>query len=165
MSHNIRRVLFLIYPKVRFHNIYTLIYCSLVLTAVGVLSTNASKGIPRNLDSLHFGVTLVSRGGLENSRYRSWKEKGFSAIKYIFDPGGLIYSFDQLKNKYSIPNRDFFMYLQSRHFVQSMTSCLGDESTKNGLSETMKWIKVRPFKTRFLYPALIDLLKAWKLSL
>lgn len=104
--------------------------------------------------------------GLDSAHYRTWREKGIAAVRDVFDPGGSLYSFDQLKAKFAIGNRDFFMYLQMRHFVQSMASLAGDNTKTDAFSETMVWIASRSFKVRFLYPALIDPLVevAWQNS-
>lgn len=104
--------------------------------------------------------------GLDNSKYQVWKVKGISAIRDIFDPGGTIYSFDRLKALYNVPNSEFFMYLQARHFAQSTLTLLGDEVQKDALTETMAWIKARPFKIKLLYPSLLEpmVTKAWMRS-
>lgn len=57
--------------------------------------------------------------GLENGQYTQWREKGISPKKDIFDPGGNVRSFAQLQEIHNLPNRDFFMFLQARHYAQS----------------------------------------------
>lgn len=101
---------------------------------------------------------------LENPRFNFWRDKGISAIRDIFDPGGTIRSFEQLKELYDLPHRDFYMYLQARHLASSNspTRVVGDG--KDAFSETMTWLKVRPYKIRILYPLLIAPLggKVWE---
>lgn len=104
--------------------------------------------------------------GMDNPRFRLWGDKGISAIKDVFDPGGTIHSFTHLKDTYDLPNRDFYMYLQVRHFAQSLQIPELGNNTKNAFSETMAWVKIRQFKNRFLYPELLEPLvdKAWENS-
>lgn len=55
------------------------------------------------------------------------------------------------------------MYLQARHFVQSNTTLVGTITSTDVFSETMAWIKARPFRIKFLYSSLLEPLvdKAW----
>lgn len=105
--------------------------------------------------------------GLENSNFGTWRDKGISAIKDMFDPGGNIYSFEYLKDTYDIPNKDLFMYLQARHFTQSYPTLLKNLSTKDAFSETMDWLSSRPYKVRILYPLQLEplLARTWATSL
>lgn len=101
--------------------------------------------------------------GMDNSRFCMWRERGIAAVKDVFDPGGKLYSFEQLKAMFNIPNTDFYMYLQIRHFIQSSAISEGTLASKDAFLETMRWIKSRPFKIRYLYPSLLEPTaeKAW----
>lgn len=59
----------------------------------------------------------IQNPGLDNPQFRRWRERGISDIRDVFDPGGDIYTFEHLRNAYDLPNRDFYMCLQVRHFV------------------------------------------------
>lgn len=105
--------------------------------------------------------------GLEDSQFSRWREKGISMIKDEFDPGGGMYTFEHLKTTYGLLNRDFYMYLQIRHFVQSKSSVLVTECMKNTILDTLSLIKSRPYKVKFLYSPLLEPLpqKAWNNTL
>lgn len=98
--------------------------------------------------------------GLDNVQFRNWRDKGISAIKDIFDPGGVIRSFTYLKDTYKITNKELFMYLQARHFAQTFQS---EIITKDAFSDTMSFLKSKSYKVRFFYPSLLDPLveKSW----
>uniref|UniRef100_A0AAQ5XLH4 Reverse transcriptase domain-containing protein n=1 Tax=Amphiprion ocellaris TaxID=80972 RepID=A0AAQ5XLH4_AMPOC len=50
--------------------------------------------------------------------YHDWREKGLISILDLYVDGKFA-SFNQLKEKYSLPQSHFFRYLQVRHYVQS----------------------------------------------
>ena len=52
-----------------------------------------------------------------NSNLRPWSDKGIPLLEPCYEEGVLM-SFDQLKQKYHSPNRDFFSYLQLRNFIR-----------------------------------------------
>lgn len=105
--------------------------------------------------------------GMENPGFRRWRTAGIMAVKDVFDPGGVMYSFAQLKDIYGIPNTDFYMYLQARHYIQSTQVSKLLTADKDVFSETMSWIRLKPYKIRFLYPSLLEPLvgKLWENSL
>ena len=53
----------------------------------------------------------------QNSNFRPWSDKGITLLEHCYEEGVLM-SFDQLKQKYHLPNRDFFSYLQLRNFIR-----------------------------------------------
>lgn len=114
-----------------------------------------------------FWGNLCFSPGLENSHYNQWREQGIPSIKYIFDPVGTVRSFAQLQETHNLPNQDFFMFLQARHYAQSHSDyspCVGSTDT---LLHFMTLCKTAVFKIRFLYSHLVkpSLNRTWKMTL
>lgn len=58
--------------------------------------------------------------GRHNMGFRHWMEKGMRQIKYLY-AGGTLMSFTQLKDKFILPGKHHFIYLQLRSFIYSQT--------------------------------------------
>lgn len=102
-----------------------------------------------------FWGNLEFAPSLDNSRFIQWKEQGIMAIKDIFDPGGQMRSFAQLKEIYKLPNRDFFMFLQARHYAQSHPDHSPQANSQNIISQLLLICRTSIFKIRFLYSHLV----------
>ena len=50
--------------------------------------------------------------------FERWREMGIVVLDQLFE-GGVLMSFEQLKEKYELPNRDFYRYLQIRHYLHT----------------------------------------------
>lgn len=53
----------------------------------------------------------------QNKNFKIWAEKGITLLEHCFD-GDVLMSFEQLKNKYNLSNKEFFSYLQLRDFLR-----------------------------------------------
>lgn len=69
----------------------------------------------------HCGIaTLTMKGkSLENEE---WERKGISSLMHLFTEGVMM-SFDQLKSKFDLTSKDFWLYLQIR---SQLTQFLGE---------------------------------------
>lgn len=54
----------------------------------------------------------------QNRHFESWPEKGITYLKHVYNKDGIFMSFQQLKQKYNLSDKDFFKYLQLRNFVR-----------------------------------------------
>ena len=50
--------------------------------------------------------------------FERWREMGIVVLDQLFE-GGVLKSFEQLKEKYELPNQDFYRYLQIRHYLHT----------------------------------------------
>ena len=50
--------------------------------------------------------------------FERWREIGIVVVDQLFE-GGVLKSFEQLKEKYELPNQDFYRYLQIRHYLHT----------------------------------------------
>ncbi|CAI5647285.1 unnamed protein product [Oreochromis niloticus] len=66
---------------------------------------------------------------LSGSTFQLWTSKGIHTIKDLFIDN-LFPSFQQLQKKFSIENRDFFKYLQIRHFIKETFPSFPNEPQK-----------------------------------
>ncbi|CAB1349379.1 unnamed protein product, partial [Coregonus sp. 'balchen'] len=53
----------------------------------------------------------------QNSTIRLWSEKGITLLEHSYEEG-ILMSFEQLKQKYHLSNKDFFSYLQLWHVIK-----------------------------------------------
>lgn len=96
--------------------------------------------------------------GMENNRFVQMREKGISAIKDVFDPGG------DIPELFGLPNCDFYMFLQIRHFVQSHSDHKLPSRTAAPFSQIIALSKSKLYKIRYLYSLLLKptVARAWK---
>lgn len=92
---------------------------------------------------------------LDDVNFLRWREKGISAVRDVFDPGGSLLSFSQIRERFGLPARDFYMYLQARHFVSSEISVFGLRCTENAILQTLSLLRTKPYKTKYLYNPLL----------
>ena len=62
-----------------------------------------------------FAYDLKFKPGLYDTAFKGWTQKGATAICTVSD-GGQFLSFQDLKTKYSLENKDFYRYLQLRDY-------------------------------------------------
>lgn len=104
---------------------------------------------------------------MDDANFLRWREKGISAVRDVFDPGGTLLSFMQLQSTYGLPSRDFYMYLQARHFIQADLLVKDSGFSKNVVCDILSLLVLKPYKIQFLYNPLLEPLKdtLWKGSL
>ena len=49
--------------------------------------------------------------------FKKWQQNGLVMLDQLFD-GGVLMSYEQLRQKYNLPAHDFFKYRQLRHYLQ-----------------------------------------------
>lgn len=59
------------------------------------------------------------RPGVENAVLRSWYERGVRVVGDLFDDNNVLLSFTQIQNTFGLTQKDFFAYLQVRHFINT----------------------------------------------
>lgn len=63
--------------------------------------------------------------GIGHSIFNNWHNKGLKLICNFFEKDVFL-SFEQIQNRFGIPQKDFFGFLQMRHYVRSSLSFPGD---------------------------------------
>lgn len=71
---------------------------------------------------------------IQNIGLRSWRLRGILELGQLFDKGHLK-SFQLLKQEFNLPNKDFYKFLQLRHFLESL---LKDERIRLDLFDIEK---------------------------
>lgn len=106
--------------------------------------------------------------GRHDMGFRHWMERGIRQIKDLY-AGGTLMSFIQLKDKFMLPGKHYFKYLQLRSFIYSQT-----ESTSELSLSTIEQLLVKHLQDRgqisILYCVLLagsqenslSCLSAWK---
>lgn len=61
--------------------------------------------------------------GMKDIRFHNWVQQGVSKLQDLLE-GRIVMSFTQLTEKYNIPRRDFYQYLQVRDFIRRDTANL-----------------------------------------
>lgn len=88
--------------------------------------------------------------GKEYGIYNNWHNKGIKLICNLFEKD-IFLSFKQLQNKFGIPQRDFFGFLQVRHYVQSSLSFPCDQPTLNPIEDfLLKFNENTSFQKKFI---------------
>lgn len=54
---------------------------------------------------------------IQNIGLLTWRSKGVSELGHLFDDGQLR-SFQELRQEFSLPSKDFYKFLQIRHFLE-----------------------------------------------
>lgn len=65
--------------------------------------------------------------GRRDMGFRQWMERGLSKIKDLYDEG-ILMSFTQLKNKFDLPGKHHFKYMQLRSFIYSQIKTTSEPS-------------------------------------
>ncbi len=68
--------------------------------------------------------------GIENVVFRSWRERGVRVVGDLFDDNNVLMSFPQAQNRFGLPQKDFFAYLQVRHFINTNLNPTQTETLK-----------------------------------
>lgn len=154
--HPSHRVCSCICPETLSHKILVPIYYSWGPITVGVLLISAFIETPRNLGLISSGVTPTFLQEWITLNTAFGKRKGFLPSKTYLTQVECYIHLNNWKLFIISPTEIFFMYLQAGHYVQSNTTLAGGVTNKDAFSELMTWIKFRPFKTRYLYPSLLE---------
>ena len=59
--------------------------------------------------------------------FRQWMERGLSKIKDLYEEA-ILMSFSQLKNKFDLPGKHHFKYMQLRSFIYSQIKTTSEPS-------------------------------------
>ena len=66
--------------------------------------------------------------GLNDPGFNSWRDGGITTLGNLFN-GPVLMSFDQIQQKYDLPRRHFFRFLQVRDFILRRTTLLTNINT------------------------------------
>lgn len=72
-----------------------------------------------------------------DTAFNCWEEKGLATLKDLYSNNSFM-SFQQIREKYNIPNTHFFRYLQIRSFMSSNTSDFPSLPTESLLDIILK---------------------------
>lgn len=64
----------------------------------------------------------------QDAVFRDWHERGLTQLANLFD-GGTMFSFQDIKDQYALPNSHFFRYLQVRDFISKNMQNLAPNTT------------------------------------
>ena len=106
--------------------------------------------------------------GRSDMGFKQWMNRGLGMIKDLYSEGTLM-SFQQLIDRYDLPRKHHFKYLQIRSFIYSQTKSLAEPSLSTIESLTIKHLYDRGQLSMF-YEVLLDgskensdsYLSAWK---
>lgn len=90
--------------------------------------------------------------GRRDMGFKQWMERGISKIKDLYD-GGILMSFTQLMNKFDLPGKHLFKYMQLKCFIYSQIKTTSEPSLS-----TIEQLMVNSLYSRGQISSLYDLL-------
>lgn len=89
--------------------------------------------------------------GMVDTGFEQWRANGVHRLRDLLS-GNVVMTFEQMIEKYSIPRRDFFRYLQIRHYVSHSSTLV--ENHESSPVEKLLFLTDREISISLLYKAM-----------
>ena len=96
--------------------------------------------------------------GVRSGVFRSWYDSGIRVIGDLFVDGVLM-SFEMIQDSFDVPRKDFFAYLQMRHFINTDVKLPGDKPLLGPLEASIVYHVKEEGLISYFYNTFLDFSK------